>query len=314
LQSGGTQFYFAPAINDSVSLQVSVNRYISDTSDIVHTVSHHTKIIAENKFCLPNSDNFSAKIDGGVDLIRANGSPVEKYPYGFFGSDLKLSNFQTQLYAKFSITPLSDHIPDYLPALATGDMYYIYGYHFLSGLNFHYQFPIASINAGYSIKLNNERNEKFWHNGLMPYNEPFQVFSTGLSLGEIGIVSMFSNWFFNDETPYIKSYSGLRFHFNKEAQIRHFYVDIAYNYWSKRGYYFGIIDYNFDLHEEKYFGDYPYWNRSIHDVSIKLSAEIETFRIFWKIDNFLNRTNAYIPGYIMPGLIFRWGFSWNILG
>jgi hypothetical protein len=60
--------------------------------------------------------------------------------------------------------------------------------------------------------------------------------------------------------------------------------------------------------------DYPHWERSIHDVSIKLSAEIETFRIFWKIDNILNRANSYIPAYVMPGLIFRWGFSWNILG
>jgi len=141
---------------------------------------------------------------------------------------------------------------------------------------------------------------------------PDKCFLLGGSLGEIGIISLFSNWLFSDRMPYFKSYSGLKFHFNRNSQVRHFYADISYNYWSRKSW-----ESNFYFSEPlvmSQLGNYTHWDRSIHDISIKLSAEIETFRLFWKIDNILNRTNSYVPGYTMPGLIFRWGFSWNILG
>lgn len=292
LQSAGTQFYFAPATNDSISIQVSANRYILDTFNVIHTVTHHTKVFAENKFTLPNFDNFSVKIDGGFEFIRANQSKIESHPFGSAQADLKINDFRTQFWGKYNIVPFVKLIDENNR---------IAGNYFGFGTNFHYQFQIASIHAGYSNVLLPDEAYNFWHNNIIPYYNPQQVFSAGGSLGEIGKISLFSNWLFSDEMPYFKSYSGLRFHFNKDLQVRHFYIDISYNYWSENK-------------TATTLGNYPYWYRPIYDVSIKLAAEIETFRLFWKIDNFLNRTNSYIPGYIMPGLIFRWGFSWNILG
>ncbi|MDR0304224.1 MAG: hypothetical protein LBH98_05570 [Chitinispirillales bacterium] len=322
LQSGGTQFYFAPAISDTVSIQVSANRYISDTCDITYKVAHHIKIVAENKFISQNFDNFSAKIDGGGQFVRANHSKIERYPFASLQADLKINNFRTQFWGKHDIVPMVFSYNNIFSQLQ--DLLKIANTYFGFGANLHYQFPVASIYGGYSnlITFRNEISSlqnndnlivnKFWHNNAAPYENPEQVFSAGGSFGEIKGISLFSNWLFSDQMPYLKSYSGLRFHFNKDLQVRHFYVDISYNYWSKKDW-----RSNFYFSEPltmSPFGNYTHWDRPIHDVSVKLSAEIETFRLFWKIDNFLNRTNSYVPGYIMPGLIFRWGFSWNILG
>ncbi|MCL1946260.1 MAG: hypothetical protein FWF51_03780 [Chitinivibrionia bacterium] len=302
LQSAGSQLYFAPKDFDSISLQFSVNRYISDSAGITHTVAHNTKFLAENKFVSPNSDNISITTNGGIEFVRANGKKIKNYPLGLLEIDWKINNFQTQIWGKSGFSPLVYSKPyENYDEIADGFKAF--------GANLRYQFPAASINFGYSA-IDAANISKYWHNSE-PYYCPKNVFSIGANLGEIGNFSLFSNWLLSDEKPYVKSYSGLRFHFNTNSQVRQFYTDVFYNYWSKRTKYTGAF---LSDAQYSYFGDYPHWGRSIHDVSFKLTAEIHTFRIFWKIDNFLNRTNSYIPGYIMPGLIFRWGFSWNVLG
>ena len=301
LQSAGMQFLFAPVPNDTISIQYAVNRFISETSSVIDTVSHHTRIIAENKFISPNADRITLTTNGGIEFLKTNARDTRKYPAYSANADFKFGNFRTQLYSKLELIPATH---SYRPQFEKGFIYMRYNESYnLNGINLHYQFPVASIHGGYSYMIGGESYNNFWQR-LPYYQSEFKnVFSAGGSLGQIGIISMFSNWFFSDKLPTFKSYSGLRFHFNQNGQTRHFYTDITYNYWSKRDIYFWYG-----------FGDYMHWNRPIHDISLKLAAEIETFRVFWKIDNILNRTNSYVPGYIMPGLIFRWGFSWNILG
>ena len=302
LQSAGSQLYFAPAYFDSVSFQFSVNRYIGDNENITHTVAHNTKFLAENKFVSPNSDNLSLITNGGVEFVRANGGEIKNYPLGLLEVDWEINNLQTQIWGKFGFAPLIYFEPyENYDEIADG----FKGF----GTNLRYLFPAASIHCGYS-NLDAKNNEKYWR-GEEPYRCPENVFSLGANLGEIGNFSLFTNWLLSDESPRIKSYSGLRFHFNADSQVRRFYLDAFYNYWSKKSKYTGV---SIDDGQYSYLGGYAHWARPIHDISFKLTAEIHTFRIFWKIDNFLNRTNSYVPGYIMPGLIFRWGFSWNVLG
>jgi len=310
VQAAGSQLFFAPAPNDSVSIQFSVNRHISEAHGITHTVAHHTKIIAENKFMLPGSDNLSIKTSGGIQFVRANASEIETKPLGLAEIELQTGRLQTQLWGKYDIVPLNFSAPfvyDYYYRLADG--------YFGFGANLRYQFPNASIHGGYSqINISAPlATYKFWQ-ADQPYFSPQNVFSLGGNLGEIGRFSLFTNWFLSDEMPYAKSFSGLRFRFNKPSQVRQFYAETFYNYWSPRSIWTGAWLNLEDFTKPYYIGEYPHWNRSIHDVSLKFAAEIHTFRIFWKIDNFLNRSNSYVPGYIMPGIIFRWGFSWNILG
>jgi hypothetical protein len=301
LQSAGTQVFFIPVEDDSISIGFSTNRYISDTSGTAHTVAHHTRFFAENRYNLRSFDNLTTKISGGAQFLRANGSEIGSAALAAAELDWRINNLRTQLWCKYDAVPLTY-------AKHSTEIYFAFG------ANLHYQFPIASIYGGYSnlFIVSDYFYNRFWH--ILPYEQPENVFSFGGSLGEIAMVSMFSSWLFSDKMPHIKSYSGLRFRFNRDnTRARQFYTDINYNYWSRKNYY-TAYHLNYDTWELTPFGDYPHWNRSIHDISLKLAAEIQTFRVFWKIDNFLNRTNSYVPGYIMPGLIFRWGFSWNVLG
>jgi hypothetical protein len=43
---------------------------------------------------------------------------------------------------------------------------------------------------------------------------------------------------------------------------------------------------------------------------MEIGVHVKTFRFFSKIDNLLNRRIAYVPGYTLPGLTFRWGVAW----
>ena len=311
LQSAGMQFLFAPVPHDTISIQYAVNRFISETSGITDTVSHHTRIIAENKFTTPNFDRITLTANGGINILKANSSDNDVFPTYLATAVFSLGNFSTQLYSRLEVAPMTNNRRKYGDSrnffiLQSPENYVLHG------INLHYQFPIASIHGGFSTMQGYGSSRSFWHNEETPYrSNPVNVLSTGFSLGQIGPISMFSNWFFNDtEGPHTNSFSGVRFHFNREGMARHFYTDITHNFWGDR--YLGIIA--FDRGAPVYLGDNPHWGRRIHDISIKLAAEIETFRVFWKIDNFLNRTSSFVPGYVMPGLIFRWGFSWNILG
>ena len=304
MQSAGMQFLFAPVPNDTISLQYAVNRFYVETADIRHTTTHHTKVLAENKFQSPDFDRVTITTNGGVEFLRTNGRDTKKYPMYSANGEVKFGDFTTQIYSKLSLIPnTTEYI---LPKNEKSSPLHSSENYFLHGITIHYQFPVASIHGGYSLMVGGTRYRDFWHNGQSPSNfdETQRIYSAGFSLGQVGLLSTYNNIYISNESPALKSYSGLRLHFNRQNETRHFYTDFSYVYLSEREFGDGLRNY----------GGYPHWGRPIHDVCVKLAAEIETFRVFWKIDNILNRNNSYVPGYVMPGLVFRWGFSWNIVG
>jgi hypothetical protein len=75
---------------------------------------------------------------------------------------------------------------------------------------------------------------------------------------------------------------------------------LVYDYWGPRD---ALI----------YAGDGS-WSREIDNLSFKAAVQIKTFSLFYKADNILDRSFAYVPGYRMPGITFRWGLQWLIPG
>jgi hypothetical protein len=73
-------------------------------------------------------------------------------------------------------------------------------------------------------------------------------------------------------------------------------VDLGFDYWSGRD--FSDI------------GQSENWNRPIYDLQCKIAVQVRTFRLYYKMNNMLDRKIAYVPGYYLPGLTFRWGFNW----
>ncbi len=139
---------------------------------------------------------------------------------------------------------------------------------------------------------------RFWPDGTMPYQQPrvslmaMPMFGRwlGFALGSRLIVS--------DERPFIKSQTTLSYEAQPIGPSEHITVDLVYDYWGAR--------------DTVTYGGINLWNREIHNLSLRTSVHIQAFNIFWKVDNLLDRKYAYVPGYFMPGITFRWGFGWLI--
>ncbi|MFW6254609.1 MAG: hypothetical protein ACOC41_06745, partial [Chitinivibrionales bacterium] len=142
--------------------------------------------------------------------------------------------------------------------------------------------------------------EQFWPNGVTPYIQPTSTFIAGVQTGRLHGLSMASTWYFADRRPYIKSHSVLSFQSRLQEKYQQFFVDMVIDHWSER--------------DPILFAGNTDWNRMLLDISLKISVQVKTFRLFWKLDNILNRELAYVPGYRSPGLTFRWGFNWLLRG
>ncbi len=145
-----------------------------------------------------------------------------------------------------------------------------------------------------------ESVELYWPGGIPPYREPQWVFSVAPVLGRLNRMSLTSGWLFSNTKPYVKSTSVFSYYSDTTKTHPRFFLDLAVTYWSER--------------DTFSFGGIDTWGRPVLDVYIKTAVQIKTFRLFFKTDNFFNRKLAYVPGYYMPGLTFRWGFNWLLQG
>ncbi|MBD3393768.1 MAG: hypothetical protein GF418_16675 [Chitinivibrionales bacterium] len=140
----------------------------------------------------------------------------------------------------------------------------------------------------------------YWPGGTVPYTQPRRVLVVSPLLGWWHGLAARSSWLFSDTKPYVKSHSTLSFHSPGRGKRQRLFVDLGYDYWTEREYVsLGGID---------------TWSEPIHDVHMKIAVQIRTFRLYYKIGNMLNRKNAYVPGYFLPGITFRWGFNWMLQG
>jgi hypothetical protein len=142
-----------------------------------------------------------------------------------------------------------------------------------------------------------------WPHGLPPYAAPGRVILLAPMIGRFGGCALMYRCFISDARPYIKSQT----QFSYDARLRdgreHVLFDLLADYWSAR--------------DRRSVGDprlWLRWERPVIDVSFKTSVQIQEFSLFLKADNLLNRSYAWVPGYVMPGLTFRWGFEWFIGG
>jgi hypothetical protein len=139
-----------------------------------------------------------------------------------------------------------------------------------------------------------------WPQGVAPYPEPENVTLLGTVLGRWKGFSLDTRWFLADKRPYAKAQSALGWLHKTEDQPHFVDLELLMTYWSRR-----------DLPP---FAGTAVWNRKFYDLSLHAVVQIKTFRLVYKIDNMFNRRIAYVPGYELPGLTFRWGFNWLIPG
>jgi hypothetical protein len=155
-----------------------------------------------------------------------------------------------------------------------------------------------SLLAGYlySTGVDSASLAHAWSENLPPYQEPHSVVMLAPSLGRFAGFSLRACWLLSDTRPYHKVEGGIAWDLltaNGNELIR---LEALANYWSPR--------------EPMSYGGVNTWHRTLIDVSGRGSVQIKGFRLFLNIDNIFNRTTAYVPGNLLPGLTFRWGFNW----
>ena len=306
-QGAGGELYYSPTKSDTVSLLTGVNRTVVKRYDKSIKTLFQTNIQLKNSLKNKSIKDKYLNVDGGISIFSLEDSIVVTPNFSILGS-YNYSNFTTQTWIKSAIAPIN--IPyDTLNRVTLNssiDNYLSFG------TKLYWHKDKLSLNLGYSdiIGANNSTIERYWYDNRTPYENPSNVFSITPSFGEWHGISATTSWLFSDKLPTFKSTSNINFHFNRNGRSRHLYLNFSYHYWSKKE----ISSFGVHPNSDSITEPSPVWNRSIHDLGLKITAETKAFRLFWKMDNILNRKNSYIPGYYMPGTIFRWGFSWTVTG
>jgi len=140
----------------------------------------------------------------------------------------------------------------------------------------------------------------YWPRGIVPYAPPGRVLTVAPLFGRWYGIAASSSWMFSNTKPYVKSHSTLSYQSPGRGNRQRLFIDMGFDYWSER--------------EPILLGGIDIWHRPIYDLQCKITVQIRTFRLYYKINNLFDRRFAYIPGYYLPGLTFRWGFNWLLQG
>jgi len=141
---------------------------------------------------------------------------------------------------------------------------------------------------------------RFWPGNTMPYRQPDLSVMIAPMVGRVGGFALSSRLLLSDTKPFVKSQTVVNYETNRVFGREHIVSELILDYWSNR--------------DTLTWGGINLWNRDIVSLSLHTSVHINNFSLFYKIDNILNRSYAYVPGYFMPGMTFRWGFQWLING
>ncbi len=163
--------------------------------------------------------------------------------------------------------------------LHTNKMQLLLGYQFLSGIN-----ESSIVNA--------------WPSKIVPYEQPRSVLIIAPSFGRWNGFALSSSGSFSDHKPYMKAHGNLSYVFHPLSTSEFIDINLGIEYWSERN--------------PITFAGQNNWNKSFCNLDLEIAAHIMSFRLFYKVDNILNRKFAYVPGYYNSGLTFRWGFNWFI--
>lgn len=143
-----------------------------------------------------------------------------------------------------------------------------------------------------------------WPERVPPHIQSVNTFVLAPSVRNIGNFALQLRFEGSTDVHYPEKIGARLTHTARPRNMQHvFETQLGFDYWSERE----PVEWmwSFADHTDE-------WYRPIYDVNLKITAHIQSFRLFYKIDNLLNIKQAYVPGYFSPGLTFRWGINWFI--
>lgn len=298
LTGGAIAPWYLLSKDDTISIRFSTQREERFRYNKSKWVTHYTRTAIKyiNNYKLKN---FNGSLGGtfGYAFVKLN-DKLEYIPLGKIFLSNTIGNQSLRIFALQDILYPNvpyDTIFHILPGHLT-DRYQSVG---AEGL-FRYKKLGLLLGTCLIKNIDSASVVKAWPNGIPPYKEPKWVFMVTPLFGKWYGLSFSSQWLFSEKKPYIKSKSTLSSHINRKGKTSHLFFDLGFDYWSER--------------DSIHYAGIDTWHRPILDLHLKTAVQIKTFRIFYKVDNIFNSNFAYVPGYYMPGLIFRWGFNWLIQG
>lgn len=241
-----------------------------------------------------NNSQFHFYVNGGVDIGTSKDSVVI-LPSWHTG--IVLTKGKHELRAYFEQDNISNSVP--LDTSTYSEPQLLDDY-FKGSIEYYLRSNKAQLLLGYQFLsgINNSSINNSWPAGISPYEQPRSVFMLSPAFGRWNGFSISGTGFFSDRKPYVKAQSRLSYVFHPLSTSEYIDINLGFEYWSDR--------------DPITFAGRNDWNKAFYNLDLEIAAHILSFRLFYKVDNILNRQFAYAPGYYSPGLTFRWGFNWFI--
>jgi hypothetical protein len=193
--------------------------------------------------------------------------------------------------------------PDTLPLVTTDTLP---GYefankrYFRAGTELFHRWDRFNLTLGYQYvsKIDSATVAHAWPLGIAPYQQPRSTFIIAPAFLQSEKLAFYANAMISDSKPYIKAFGKITWTSHPFNTSEFVDVSLYADYWSER--------------DSVQFAGKNNWNKPVMHPGLEIAAHIKTFRLYYKVDNFLNRKFAYVPGYYNPGITFRWGFNWFI--
>lgn len=279
----------------------------SDTFDIRFNIGYRTLDTYQSSSDTTNNQTISAEYSGlkifGKATLKTHGSigfgrcfiddSINHFIVWNIQEDLLYAGQKLSLFARQSATPYqwpfdtADQVPG--PAIDRIQLMGVESDLTWKKLGLGIGYYLASGVANSTVLLS-------WPDNQPPCDQPAWSIFAQPRISSIGGLTIGCGIIVSDAAPTLKARALLSYIMRLKNDQEHVFFDLGYQYWSERVLlpYAGSRD----------------WNTPVNDVYFKMAVQIKTFRLFWKIDNLLNRRFAYIPGYYSPGLTLRWGFNW----
>jgi hypothetical protein len=279
---------------DSTGVLYSINllkRKVYNDSESV--VVQHRPVLFYQKHITTDRLTAGLLIKPGITLSAFRDS-LTVTPQWHVSGDASLDNKKLHIYAQQDIVPFVSETDS-----LTSETFLIDNY-FRTGCELYVDYTRFNVRIGYQYTsgIDSQTVAGAWPSGTPPYRQPQSavVFAPSLALNKQ--LQIKTRLLVSDEKPYIKTSGHIYYSMSPSGIPEHFDFTLYAEYWSER--------------DPVTFAGRDDWNRSIFNTGLEIAAHIKSFRLFYKIDNILNRKFAYVPGYYSPGITFRWGFNWFI--
>jgi hypothetical protein len=237
----------------------------------------------------------NVSIDGGLILSAFNDSFFVD-PGLNLSAQLNSENQKYRLFAEQNLLPLiRSPEPDTQPDFESTHKNY-----FRAGCELFYKWDLLSLSLGYQYvsSIDSQYITSAWPSGIPPYQQPRSSISIAPTFAPAENITISASTVLSDKKPFVKAFGKITYTAHPFNTSEFIDVSLYTNYWSER--------------DRIQFAGKNNWNKPVIHPGLEIAAHIKTFRLFYKVDNLLNREFAYVPGYYSPGITFRWGFNWFI--